>query len=133
MKIKKLPVMGVTFTDTVKYGGDIHVSPLHLGPFGNVTPSSRNILIVTPVFSVGSHCHPTSCVCTKVGSQNSGQHHPHIVVRRFPTPSMFFLSAVQLESAELEWSMWPSGRQLADVAVDPSDQCSNIELPRVFG
>jgi len=38
-----------------------------------------------------------------VGSQNSGQHHPHIFVHRFSKPSMFFLLVVQLESAELEW------------------------------
>ena len=34
------------------------MSPLHLGPFGNVTPSSRIMLIVTPVFSVGSELSP---------------------------------------------------------------------------
>ena len=35
---------------------------------------------------------------------------------------------VQLESTELEWLMRTSDRQLADVAVGPSDQCPNIEL-----
>ena len=59
------------------------------------------VLRLVTVSTPARRCHSGVGQFGPVGSQNSGQHHPHIFVHRFPEPSMFFLSVVQLESANL--------------------------------
>ena len=60
-------------------------------------------VLVKIVSTPARRCHSGVGQFGPVGSQNSGQHHPHIFVHRFPEPLMFFLSVVQLAFSELEW------------------------------
>ena len=68
-----------------------------------VKPHCAYGVLVKIVPAPARRCHSGVGQFSPVGSQNSGQHHFHIFIQRCPEPLMFFLSVVQLESAELEW------------------------------
>ena len=70
-----------------------------------VRPNCACGVLVKIVLTAARRCHSGVGQFGAVGPQNSGQHHPHISVSRFTEPYISSCSVVQLESAELEWSM----------------------------